>query len=66
MPTDTMLLGYARNRTRDLIYTLSNYGADAEVYDEILRIAQQAKDDADSGIDPGDRLDRINGRVVEL
>lgn len=66
MPTDTMILGYARNRTRDLIYTLSNYGADAEVYDEILRIARQAHDDLDNGIDPGDRYDRINGQIVEL
>lgn len=66
MPTDTMLLGYARNRTRDLIYTLSNYGADAEVYDAMLQIIQQAHDDLNDGIDPGDRYDRINGQTVEL
>lgn len=66
MPTDTMLLDYVRNRTLNLVYTLSNYAADPDVYGELLRIAQQAKDDADSGMHPGDRLDCINGRVVEL
>jgi hypothetical protein len=66
MPTDTMLLDYVHNRTLKLIYGLANYGADAEVYGELLRIAQQAKDDVDSGIDPGDRLADINGQIVEL
>ena len=66
MPTDTMLLDYVRNRTLNLVYTLSNYAAGPDVYDELLRIAQQAKDDVDSGIDPGDRLADINGQIVEL
>lgn len=66
MPTDTMLLEYIRNRTLDLVYTLSNYAADPDVYGELLRIAQRAKEDIDAGVDPGDRLEKINGRVVEL
>lgn len=66
MPTDTMILGYARNRTLKLIYVLANYGADAEVYDEMLRLAQQARDDLDAGRDPADRLVDINGQIVEL
>lgn len=66
MLTDTMILGYTRNRTLNLIYTLANYGADAEAYDEILRLAQQARDDLDAGRDPADRLADINGQIVEL
>lgn len=66
MLTDTMILGYTRNRTLKLIYTLANYGADAEAYDEILRLAQQARDDLDAGRDPADRLADINGQIVEL
>ena len=66
MPTDTMLLDYVHNRTLKLIYGLANYGADAEVYDEMLRLAQQARDDLDAGREPADRLADINGRVVEL
>lgn len=66
MLTDTMILGYTRNRTLKLIYTLANYGADAEAYDEILRLAQQARDDLDAGRDPADRLADIDGTIVEL
>lgn len=66
MPTDTMLLDYVRNRTLDLVYTLSNYAADPDVYGELLRIAQRAKEDIDAGVDPGERLESINGKIVEL
>nr|DAG46633.1 MAG TPA: PDZ domain protein [Caudoviricetes sp.] len=35
-------------------------------YGELLRIAQRAKEDIDAGVDPGDRLESINGKIVEL
>lgn len=66
MQTDTLIMSYAHDRTLSMIYALSNYGADAEVYNEVLRIAQRAKEDIDAGVDPGERLENINGKIVEL
>lgn len=66
MPTDTMILNYVRSRALGLVYTLSGYDASAEAYEELLRIAQQAKDDLDAGQDPGDRVACINRQYIEL
>lgn len=66
MPNDVMLMGYAQTAALRLVYNLARFDADAELYDEPLRILQQAKDDLAAGKDPLDRLENVDGRIYEL
>lgn len=66
MPNDAMLMGYAQTAALRLVYNLARFDADAELYDEPLRILQQAKDDLAAGKDPLDRLADINGKIIEI
>lgn len=66
MPNDAMLMGYAQAAALRLVYNLARFDADTELYDEPLRILQQAKDDLAAGKDPLDRLENVDGRIYEL
>lgn len=66
MPNDIMLMGYAQTAALRLVYNLARFDADAGLYDEPLRILQQAKDDLAAGKDPLDRLENVDGRIYEL
>lgn len=62
----TLLSGYARHTVLTLVYYLAQHDVEADVYADAARILQQAAEDRAAGENPGMRVERINGKMVEV
>lgn len=63
---NNMLYHFGQMMALRMVFHFSNANADGSVYDEPIRILQQAKDDIAAGRNPADRVKLVNGRVVEV
>ena len=63
---DTMLIPYARQTALKLVYNLANNDADKIAYEEAKNVLERAIAALDDGRDPADRIERIDGQLVEL
>lgn len=63
---DTMLIPYARQTALKLVYNLANNDADKFAYEEAKNVLERAIAALDDGRDPAERIERIDGQLVEL